>query len=125
MSIVWPLGLPQIPLIDGYEGGPPNRLLVSQMDSGEAKTRRLGPRADTVPVKYLLDDSQKVLLREFAVGTLRDCSLWFDWPDPDLGDYVRSRIVPMKDRLYKIVPQGGIYWIASMHIMYWPNAPLT
>lgn len=125
MSAVWPVSLPQIPLLNGFSNPYPNRLLTSSMDSGDDKTRRRGPKPRQADVTYSMNAAQVATLEAFASDTIADGVIWFDWPHPVDGT-VRAKIVPSSDQLFSKVPHGdSTNWLIGMTIKYWPNAPLT
>ncbi|WP_243546370.1 hypothetical protein [Pseudodesulfovibrio tunisiensis] len=126
MVSVWPTGLPQAPLYDGFSNPYPNRLLTLSMDSGDDKTRRRGPKPRQLDVRYSMSSAQVAVLETFCSDTIKDGSLWFDWPHPFRGDYVRAKLVPSGSGLFSLEPDGvSLNWLIGLTIKYWPDVPLT
>jgi hypothetical protein len=90
----WPSDLPDQPLKRGYEEGPPNVALRTQMDAGPDKIRRrttAGPRQ--IAVQFRLSPSQLETLDTFYTDTLEGGTLRFDWTHPRTGTSVEFRFV--------------------------------
>ena len=53
---IWPLTLPQLPLVSGYSESMPSNLIRSETDTGPAKVRRRGnAKPVTVQASYIMD----------------------------------------------------------------------
>lgn len=86
---VWPAGLPQMPLWDGWSETIRNQTVETPMDVGPAKVRR----RTTVDIRditacYKLTDAQKTTFVSFLNDTLAGGALRMDWPHPILGTKV-------------------------------------
>lgn len=124
---VWPLDLPQRPIRSGYNDGLPNNQLRSKMDAGPDKVRGKGkaePEVDTVT--YVMRDAQRDLFKLFVRDTLQGGVLYFDWPHPTLGRYVRARMVAASDNLSKIQPfKDTLAWQVPLTVEYNPDATIA
>lgn len=84
IDITWPLGLPQIPLTDGFSmtlGR--SEVIVSDMDTGPSKRRRRSMAAPR-PMKFklVLNLSQVLLFEEWYDNVLMGGILPFSWFNP-------------------------------------------
>ncbi len=79
----WPVGLPQIPLREGYLETEPNIVRRTDMDEGPAK-QRLQYTTGILPfiVQFELDVAQVTTFETFYSETLRDGTLPFAWKHP-------------------------------------------
>ena len=80
---VWPVGLPQIPLRDGYAETEPNVIKRTDMDEGPAKQRprfTVGIRPFLVQLE--MDIDQVAIFQTFYETTLKDGALPFTWKHP-------------------------------------------
>mgnify|MGYP000884912405 FL=1 len=80
---IWPVGLPQIPLRDGYVETEPNVIKRTDMDEGPAKQRprfTVGIRPFLVQLEMDLD--QVAIFETFYEDTLKDGTLPFTWKHP-------------------------------------------
>lgn len=107
---VWPAGLPQTPLADGFsEANTPN-VIRSENDAGPTNARR----RYTVPVKryalrVLLTTAQVATFESFYETTLASGVLPFDWVDPRTGaaaSFIFLGVNPYEEA-------GPGYWFVS------------
>lgn len=80
---VWPVGLPQIPLREGYSESEPDVIKRTDMDEGPAKQRpkfTVGIRPFVLPLE--LETDQVDILKTFYASTLKDGTLPFAWKHP-------------------------------------------
>lgn len=127
MAAIWPLVLPQTPQRTNWKNKIPNKQLRSDMDDGSSKVRRKGGgKQFDVDVTYVLSKEQMLALRTFAIETLRDAVLCFDWPEPIEGKLVRAEIKGGTDSLYNESMWGNTNaFQITLAIGHWPDAPLT
>ena len=85
-TAIWPLTLPQVLLIDGFQSALPENVIRQPMGVGPAKVRRRDVAA-TWPVQgnINLQKEQMATLFTFFRSTLGDGALPFDWIDPITG----------------------------------------
>lgn len=82
---VWPVSLPQTPLLNATAAFP-DLLVRTQMEVGPAKQRRrqtAAAEAQDVPIQ--LTDAQRTTLESFFVTTLEGGALTFDYTDITTG----------------------------------------
>ncbi len=80
---VWPVGLPQIPLRDGYKEHEPNLIKRSPMDAGPAKQRpRFTQGIRPFILQVEMDTEQVAIFETFYADTLRDGTIPFTWKHP-------------------------------------------
>lgn len=94
MSVpVWPVTLPQILLVSGYQEGARDNNLRSAMDSGPAKVRRRATAAvRPVKGKLVMTAAQLEIFKSFYADDLLDGSLRFSWTEPtDSGTAAEMR----------------------------------
>jgi hypothetical protein len=79
----WPINLPQVLLVDGYQESPPDTMLITEMDAGPAKRRQrytAGPRP--ISGSVILDSKAKLdTFDAFFVTELKGGTLTFTWAD--------------------------------------------
>lgn len=83
---VWPLTLPDVFLVDGFQESPPDILIRTKTDAGPSKVRpryTTGPRAMTGTVS--MTKAQLGSFDTFYRDTCRGGELPFDWSDPRQG----------------------------------------
>jgi len=82
-NAIWPLTLPQVLLVDGFQSALPENIIRTAMSVGPVKTRRRDVAA-TWPVQgnINLQKEQLATLTTFFRSTLADGALPFDWVDP-------------------------------------------
>lgn len=92
MPILWPLTLPQVPLL-GYREQFPNLAIETQMDTGPPKARRrftAGVRP--LPAhEMVLTAAQAATLDTFYTDTTAGGTLPFDWLHPRTGAAITVR----------------------------------
>ena len=127
---IWPLTLPQTPLISGYSESMPSNLIRSETDTGPAKVRRRGnAKPVTVQASYILNTVQMELLDTFVYETIGGGAVCFDWPRPRFksgdGRYVRARIVPSSNGLYdrSVVDSTTDFWNVTLSLEIFPAVP--
>lgn len=113
---VWDAGLPQSPLIDGYDEAVPDTVLRSQPDTGPAKTRNrftAGVRQVTWP--FRMTTAQIALLDTFYLTTLDAGTTSFDHTDPRTGTTTsyKFRSAPRYIR-------SGLNWSVSLSLEILP-----
>lgn len=81
----WPTDLPQEFEARGYSDRLPERLVRSQLDAGEPKTRERARRGYRIPIsgQMLMDSDQWNDLLSFYETDLADGALAFDFPNVD------------------------------------------
>jgi len=96
---VWPVSLPQSPLVMAYEETLARRVLRTPMSAGPAKVRRLVSHAPVkINVNVNLNGTQLGTFEEFYDTTLLGGTLRFEFPDPrDSSTTVEARIVVDED----------------------------
>ena len=68
---IWPLTLPQSPLISGYSESMPSTLLRSETETGPAKVRRRGnAKPVTVQATYIMSTEHMELFDTFVYKTV-------------------------------------------------------
>lgn len=127
---IWPLTLPQTPLISGYSETMPSTLLRSETETGPAKVRRRGnAKPVTVQASYILNTEQMELLDTFVYEIIGGGAVCFDWPRPRFksgdGGYVRARLIPASDGLYSrsVVDSTTDFWNVTLSLEIFPNIP--
>ena len=127
---IWPLTLPQVPIISGYTESMPSNLLRSEMETGPAKVRRRGnAKPITIKAPYILSTEQMEFLDTFVYETIGGGAVCFDWPRPRFysGDtrYVRARLVPASDSLYDRTTVDGTtdFWSVTLTLEIFPDVP--
>lgn len=93
-SIVWPTGLPQRPLLDGYKEVPPKTSISTQMDVGPPKRRkRTTAGTRRFSVTYMMTKNEvDTLFDPFYLNTTEMGVLPFDIPHPRTGNVVEANI---------------------------------
>ena len=107
VSFIWPAGLPQKPLRDGYGEDSGLKILQSKPDKGPAKRRFAGSRSDVLLVSYVFTAAQVDIFDDFVENALRGVRR-FGWPHPRKLTQVEARIIPAEDgKLYALTNLGG------------------
>ncbi len=108
--VAWPAGLPQSPLIAGFEEEVPDIALRTEMDSGPDKLRRRFT-ASVRPMKYplILTKAEVATLDTFYVATLQAGTLSFTHTHPRTAAAISIRFTkppkyqPFKDDLWSSI----------------------
>jgi hypothetical protein len=88
----WPSGLPQIPLMAGYEETFPDTAIRTEMEVGPAKVRRrTSHNVRPLSVGFYLTTAQVDILDTFYSTTLSGGTLAFDHEHPRTGDAAELR----------------------------------
>ena len=112
VSYVWPLSLPQQPLLSGYAESRGLQIQSTPMDRGPAKRRVRGQRPDVLALTYLLSATELAAFETFVLTTLRGVYR-FGFPHPRTGDQVEVRVVPGEGGdLYSLQPAGKKWRVA-------------
>lgn len=132
-SIIWPLTLPQTPVINGYKEQMPSNLIRSDAEYGPAKVRkRGGARPVTVNASYILSTEEAEILDAFVYNSIGGGAICFDWPRPRFSKikegnnrYVRARLVPSSDSLYSKsnVSNTVDFWQVDLTLEIFPDVP--
>lgn len=116
-SIVWPPGLPDDVLVEGYKEGLPKVTVRTQMDAGPPKVRRRQTAAvATLSFSLDLTREQVALLTEFHGTTLRGGSLSFEWRHPRTRAVCQMRFIDPPDPR----PLSGRHWVAACTVEVLP-----
>lgn len=117
MSTIWPVALPQAPLVSGFGEKPPETTIRTQMDTGAAKVRqRTTAGARPMDTVFLMTTAQVATFETFFNTTLSGGSLSFEWTHPRTGTTGTFRIKSTPD--YK--PVGATHWHVSMQMEQLP-----
>lgn len=85
-SVVWPGGLPQMPLFEGYREVLRSQVIESRMDVGPAKVRRrTAVDLRDITAVYKMTDAQRTTFVGFVKDTVMGGAVLMDWPHPILG----------------------------------------
>lgn len=91
-SAIWPVGLPQAPLVRAYSQRDESRVIRSQMEAGLAKAR---PRSTAIiqvcTIELLLTRAQVAILQDFFRDTLAGGALPFQWKHVQTGNLIDYR----------------------------------
>ena len=83
---VWPVDLPQYPLVSGYSRTPQSSLLQFQTDTGRAKERnRSTAMPETITEKYVIEDSLYTTLDSFFKNDAGRGTIPFFKKEPETG----------------------------------------
>ena len=125
MAGIWPTTLPQAPELTSFTDKPPNNLIRSDMDTGDAKVRRRGQsKAWVASATYYLTGAQLSTLYTFTSDTIADGALCFDWPHPTKS-VVRARLRASSESLFESSQIAPDRTKVVLSIEYWPDAPTT
>lgn len=115
---VWPVGLPQLVLRDGYAETEPDVIRRTEMDEGPAKQRprfTVGIRPFLVQIE--VDVDQVAIFQTFYEDTLKDGTIPFSWKHPRTQVNTDFRFIgqPQKMRV-----QGARNWRITMALEVMP-----
>lgn len=114
MTAVWPATLPQSPLADSYSEAGERNVIRFEVDAGPAEMRRRHTRGlRQIGATYWLTSAQLATWRGFWADDLSHGAMWFEWPDPVIGEAILARVIdpPM------ITPvAGGQRWQMALRI---------
>jgi hypothetical protein len=115
---VWPLDLPQKPLLQGFSETLPNLTTRTPMDTGPAKVRRRSTAGVTqLQCVFRLTAAQRASLLTFWQTTLAGGSLSYSWTHPISGAALVCRLIEPP----VLTPAaGGVAWAATMKIEVLP-----
>lgn len=111
----WPVSLPQSPLLEGFQGEPPDRLLASEVDAGTPKVRqRFSAGHSAIHCQWKMSPAQFNAFRAWLAADLAGGSLTFTWPNPYVPESTLTvRFAPRN--LPRWVP-AGVRWMVSAEI---------
>lgn len=112
-SYVWPVTLPQAPLVNGWSESDGLNILRTPVDKGPPKQRRRGAKPGTMSMPFLMTSAQIDILEAFIVDTLRGTAR-FGFTHPRKGTVLECRIVPSDQGMYDIKSMGGNHYVVSM-----------
>lgn len=118
-DFVWPPGLPQLALIDGYDETLADTLIHTQMEAGVDKVRRrFSAAAAPITLAFTMSADQTVIMETFYYDTLQGGALRFDYTHPRTGATRAWRFKEppnMKPRR-----EGGDGWTATIKLELMP-----
>lgn len=120
-SYVWPSSLPQVPQKGFSETGGAN-IVSTSMDSGPAKRRYRGKRAQIMQLSFVMTDAQVSTLETFVLGpnAIRGVSR-FGFTHPRTHTIVEVRLVAQGEgALYNLVYLAPGYWTVSLQMEILP-----
>jgi len=125
MAYHWPTTLPTYPLLDGYKRTIPNNTIRSSMDTGSDKVRkRGGSKPQVLDVTYVLTTDQLHDLEAFIRDVAQGGAVCFDWPHPETGIRVRTRLKPKSEGAFEITRyKDTTRWQVQLEMEVWPDAP--
>lgn len=97
-TIVWPTSLPQV-VQKGYSEKGGVLVLKTPQDSGPAKLRKIGNKAQILSVSFLMTSAQVTALETFVKNTVQGV-IRFGFPHPRLGTMAEVRLVPQGEGDY-------------------------
>lgn len=111
MGLAWPSTLPR-PLLDGYSTSPGNEIVRTDMESGEARTRRRSVSApDNIKLSWLLDATQMSQFRAYWDAELAGGAAWCDM-SIDVGNGIEQKAVRVIGQ-YTALRVSAAYWKVS------------
>lgn len=131
-SAIWPVGLPQAPLVRAYSQRDESRVIRSQMETGLAKAR---PRSTAIievcTIEILLTRAQVAILKNFFRDTLAGGALPFQWKHFQTGNLITGNLI---DYRFKEPPEtrpraprqatGTEIWVASFQLETIPGTEI-
>ena len=110
MSSVWPIELPQSPLIRGYNKTKLDSRLTTNVDAGPPKVRnRFTAVPANIRLNLVIDKEQMQVLENFYYTTLNNGVRLFEWVDPRTNQIKTYRFLspytenPISGDLYDVV----------------------
>lgn len=121
-AIVWPAGLPEYVLTDGYDEQGPINVTRTKVDVGPAKSRRRSTVAEEpIAIKVAMTDDQLLIFEDFVKVDLMSGALSFEWMHPRKRTAVTMRIqVGDNKPPYRIAHIGGDQYHVSMVVEVMP-----
>lgn len=111
MGLAWPSTLPR-PLLEGYSTSPGNEIVRTDMESGEARTRRRSVSApDSIKLSWLLDATQMSQFRAYWDAELAGGAAWCDM-SIDVGNGIEQKAVRVIGQ-YTALRVSAAYWKVS------------
>jgi len=115
---IWPAGLPQRPLVDGYSNSFGNGAARTDMDSGPPKIRkRFTATAEPLRLVFRLTRLQVATLRAFFKDDCAYGAVPFSFVEPVLGASVRVAF----SKPPAIVPRSAIRFDATLELDWLPS----
>jgi len=114
---IWPAGLPDKPLQDGYSERLPSVLIRTNMDKGPAKVRRrFTANVRPITCKLILTRAQLSTFEYFYHVDCADGSLRFNWNNPITEVAYEFRFVGEPT----IEPVNGADWMVTFNLEQMP-----
>lgn len=110
---VWPVGLPEYVLQQGYGEELQDQNIRTPMEGGAVKTRRrFTARFDLIDVRLIMSSAQVETFETFYYTTLLGGSIVFDWVHPRTQDAKTLQIIGK----VRVTPADGDNFNVSMKI---------
>lgn len=114
-SINWPPSLPTAPTPQGYAEDGGAHIARAPMDAGPPKMRKLGTRADLMPITFRLTTAQVATFETFVKTTTGGGVKRFNFTHPRTAASKEVRFVPEQDgKIYRITYIGPGLWLVAM-----------
>jgi hypothetical protein len=115
-DIIWPVDLPQVPLIDGHQETRTRNTLRSPVDQGRPKSRRrYTGKIQAFQVAIIVTAAQSQIFWDFYDDTSAEGSLAFDWAHP--RTQIAAECQFAGDDAPVQTPTEGLYRIAFQMII--------
>lgn len=111
---VWPVGLPQIPLVEGYGEQSPDNVIESPMDIGEKRRLRFTKANKPHTCAFEFDAAQLAIFKAFYYDTLLWGSMPFEFTQPTEGVTATFRF---KAPHWKLAGIGGPIYHVTCNLM--------
>ena len=120
MVAVWPAGLPQSPLLDGFREAKADGRRFSSTDTGPGKVfRKTSTKADGLNLSFLMTAAQRVTFETFYSTTLNEGALPFDFPDYRSAGTLLLRF-RVSDSYNWTTPDAGVHYLVRLPLEVLP-----
>lgn len=111
MTIVWPVTLPEAPLLEGFQETAAATAIRTDMEQGPAKVRRRTTAGvGKLSMRYLLSKAEVVALETFYDATLGGGALSFSFTHPRTGASLSCRFTEPP----QYVTTNGDHFLAAL-----------
>lgn len=84
-NAIWPIGIPQLPLSEGYEEKPGANVIRTQMDVGHKARRRFTVAQDPHKMIFEMEQTELATFKTFFTNTIAAGALPFELTHPREG----------------------------------------
>lgn len=120
----WPLGLPQSPLLEGFDEQPQPNVIRTGVDAGRARQRKRYTSAGAVfNCSFIFDTAQRATFDAFFKNTLGNGASEFNWVHPITDEPIVARFIGDSPPRFTILSHNRQHMNAQIEVTYINHGP--